>query len=313
MLESLVELVRMMSVHDWSEDVSQQLDRGEQSSNLENVIGAEGNQAVELTRSLTEKGRRYQANTLLEKRKRAISRMQKKAKTIDDLIYSAGNQFAVREELDQYSDLFKLVTNHHEEYCKLLDAENQQHEELWFDDLDQDVFNFKHRVHSWLKEAAQKSSRGSRCSSSSKRSSSSRSSASNKSSGSSRSSTKLKLLEKKARIAELEAEATLMMEQQKAETQAKMFQLQREVVRAKARAQVYAGYTKDDETKTDIIEAEVKDEMTLSRHRRSSKDSQPHSCMKVTDASQADGAAFQKLQIFQSNVKVQLMGKHGML
>ena len=127
----------MMSVHDWSEDVSQQLDRGEQSSNLENVIGAEGN---------------------------------------------------------QYSDLFKLVTNHHEEYCKLLDAENQQHEELWFDDLDQDVFNFKHRVHSWLKEAAQKSSRGSRCSSSSKRSSSSRSSASHKSSGSSRSSTKLKLL-----------------------------------------------------------------------------------------------------------------------
>ena len=207
----------MMSVHDWSEDVSQQLDRGEQSSNLENIIGAEGNQAVELqfnadiedsalgqmdanhsrirrARSLTEKGRRYQANTLLEKRKRAISRMQKKAKTIDDLIYSAGNQFAVREELDQYSDLFKLVTNHHEEYCKLLDAENQQHEELWFDDLDQDVFNFKHRVHSWLKEAAQKSSRGSRCSSSSKRSSSSRSSASHKSSGSSRLSTKLKLL-----------------------------------------------------------------------------------------------------------------------
>ena len=278
-----------MSVHDLSEDVSQQLDRGKQSSNLENIIGAEGNQPVELqfnadiedgalgkldanhsrirrTRSLTEKGRRYQADTLLEKRKRAISRMQRKAKAIDDLLYSAGNQVAVREELDQYSDLFKLVTNHHEEYCKLLDAENQQHEELWFDDLDQDVFSFKHRVHSWLKEAAQKSSRGSRCSSDSKRSSSSRSSASNKSSGSSRSSTKLKLLEEKARIAELEADATLMMEQQKAETQAKMFQLQREVVRAKARAQVYAGYIKDDEAKTYIMEAKIKDEVTLSRH-----------------------------------------------
>ena len=162
--------------------------------------------------------------------------------------------------------MFKLVTNHHEEYCKLLDAENQQHEELWFDDLDQDVFNFKHRVHSWLKEAAQKSSRGSRCSSDSKRSSSSRSSASNKSSGSSKSSTKLKLLEEKAKTAEPEADATLMMEQQKAETQAKMFQLQREVVRAKARAQVYAGYIKDDEAKTYIMEAKIKDEVTLSRH-----------------------------------------------
>ena len=218
-----------MPVHDLSEDVSQQLDRGEQSPNLENVIGVEGNQPVELqfnadiedvalgqmdanhsrirrTRSLTEKGSRYQADTLLEKRKKAISRMQRKAKAIDDLLCSAGNQVAVREERDQYSDLFKLVTNHHEEYCKLLDVENQQHEERWFDDLDQDVFNFKHRVHSWLKEPAQKSSRGSRCSSSGKRSTSSRSSASNKSSGSSRSSTKLKLLEEKARIAELEAD-----------------------------------------------------------------------------------------------------------
>ena len=142
-----------MSVHDLSEDVSQQLDRGEQSSNLDNAIGAEGNQPVELqfnadiedgalgqmdanhsrirrTRSLTEKERRYQADTLLEIRKRAISRMQRKAKAIDDLLYSAGNQVAVREELDQYSDLFKLFNNHHEEYFKLLDAENQQHEEL---------------------------------------------------------------------------------------------------------------------------------------------------------------------------------------
>ena len=181
-----------------------------------------------------------------------------------------------------------MVTNHQEEYCKLLDAENQQHEELWFDDLDQDVFNFKHRVHSWLKEAAQKDVDVARCSSSGKRSTSSRSSASNKSSGSSRSSTKLKLLEEDARIAELEANATLMMEQQKDGTQAKMFQLQREVVRAKARAQVYAGYNKDDETKTDILEAEFEDEVTLSRHQRSSKHSQPHSCMKVTDVSQSN-------------------------
>ena len=67
---------------------------------------------------------------MIEKRKRAISRMQRKAKAIDDLLYSAGNRVAVREELDQYSDLCKLVTNHHEEYCKLLDAENKQHEEL---------------------------------------------------------------------------------------------------------------------------------------------------------------------------------------
>ena len=128
---------------------------------------------------------------------------------------------------------------------------------------------------------------GSRCSSSSKRSSSTRSSASNKSSGSSRSSTKLKLLEGEPRIAELEAHATLMMEQQKVETQAKMFQLQKEFIRAKVRAQVYAGYTKDDETKTGLMEVKIKDEVTFSRHQRSSKHSQPRSCIKVTDVSQS--------------------------
>ena len=180
-----------MPAHDLSEDVSQQLDRGKQSSSLENVIGAEGNQPLELqfnsgkedgalgqmdanhsrtrrTRSLTEKGMRYQAHILLEKKKRAMSGMQRKAKAIDDLLYSAGDQVAVREELDQYSDLFKLVTNHHEEYCELLDAENLQHIKAWFDNLDQDVFNFQHIVHSWLKEAEQKSSKGSRCGSISK-------------------------------------------------------------------------------------------------------------------------------------------------
>ena len=55
--------------------------------------------------------------------------MQRKAKAINDLLYSAGNQVAVREEIEHYSVLFKLVKNHHEEYCELLDAENQQHEE----------------------------------------------------------------------------------------------------------------------------------------------------------------------------------------
>ena len=89
----------------WSEDVSQQLDRGKQSSNFENVIGAEDNQPVGLqfnadvedgalgqldannsrirrTRQLTEKGRRYQADTVLAKRRRIVSRMQRKVKPL---------------------------------------------------------------------------------------------------------------------------------------------------------------------------------------------------------------------------------------
>ena len=145
----------------------------------------------------------------------------------------------MKEELGQCSDIFKLLSAYHQEYCELVDADNQKHQVNWFDDLDQDVFNFKHKIHNWLKVSDNKSSRpSSRGSSRSKKSS-----GSTKSSGSSKSSTQLKLLEEKAKIAELEAEATFMMEKQKAEQQAKMLQIQGEVARAKARARVYEDYT----------------------------------------------------------------------
>ena len=62
---------------------------------------------------------------------------------------------------------------------------------------------------------------------------------STKSSSSSKSSRKLKLLQEKAKIAELEAEATFLLEKQKAENQTKILQIQGEVARAKAKARVY--------------------------------------------------------------------------
>ena len=84
------------------------------------------------------------------RRARSFTKKEKKikikAKAIDDLLYSSGTQVVVRKELDQYCHLFKSITKHHEEYCNLLDAENQRHERNYFDDLDQDVFNFKHKV-----------------------------------------------------------------------------------------------------------------------------------------------------------------------
>ena len=167
---------------------------------------------------MTEKGRKYQAEFVLEKRTKAMTRLQRKAGAIDDLLYSATNHVAVKEELGQYSDIFKLLSTYHEQYCELDDADYQK----------QDVFNFKHKIHNWLKKLDYKSSRPSSRGSSR----SEKSSGSTKSSGSSKSSTQLKLLEEKAKLAELEAEATFIMEKQKAEQQAKMLQIQGEVARA---------------------------------------------------------------------------------
>ena len=82
-------------------------------------------------------------NLLLNKRIKKVASLQRKARAINDLLYSSGNHVAVKEELQQYSDLFKLLSTHPEEYyCELLNLEDQRNEEPWFDDLDQDVFNF---------------------------------------------------------------------------------------------------------------------------------------------------------------------------
>ena len=75
----------------------------------------------------------------------------------------------------------------------------------------------------------------------------------------------MKLLEEKAKIAELEAE-----------THDKMLELQREVARAKARTQVYEGYTKDEsmfEMKRGLISEEPNNEVR-SQHLGSMKHGQ---------------------------------------
>ena len=170
-------------------------------------------------RQLTEKRRTYQAELVLKKRTKEMTRLQRKAKAIDEPLYSATNHVAVKEELEQYSDIFELLSTYHEDYCELVDADDQKHQASWLDDLDQEVFNFKHKIHSWLKESDNKSSRpSSRGNSRSKESS-----GSTTSSSSFKSSTQLKLIEEKAKIVELEAEATFMMRDRKLNNKQRCF------------------------------------------------------------------------------------------
>ena len=188
------------------------------------------------TRQLTEKGKQYQVNLLLDKTTKIVARLERKERAIDELVYASSNHLAVKEELQQYSDLFKLLSTHHEEYCELLGLKEQRNEVYWFDNLDQDVFDFKHKILSWLRDSTGKSSSKASSKGSSRRKKSSRST---KSSSSSKSSKKLKLLEENAEVAELEVEATFLLQKQKAENQSKILQIQGEVARAKVRARVY--------------------------------------------------------------------------
>ena len=179
-LEQLVDLVKRMSVQDLYNQKNVQLETGAVASEHHGDNETEGIKPMEFhikavdedasgsnqvdiavsrpsrTRQLTEKGRKYQAELVLEKRTKAMTRLQRKARVIDDLLYSTTNYVAVKEELEQYSHIFKLLSTYHEEYCKLGGADDQKHHMNWFDDFDQDVFSFKHKIHNWLKESDNK-------------------------------------------------------------------------------------------------------------------------------------------------------------
>ena len=69
------------------------------------------------------------------------------------MLYSSKNFIIVKEELVQYDKISKLIIENHEEHCKILKPEEQSNEEDHFEDVNQRVFIFKHKVRNWLKDA----------------------------------------------------------------------------------------------------------------------------------------------------------------
>ena len=163
-------------------------------------------------RKMTKKGKEYQMSILESKRVKLATRLGRKSSEIEMLLYSYENSLTVREELTQLNYMFKLAVDIHKE-MEMLD--NNYSDEIWFDDLDQRVFTFKHKVHNWLKESEHKAEKKSCRSSSSK----SKSLKGSKTSRSSRSSTREKAIEEKLKVAELEAEVAFIKKQRDAEYQ----------------------------------------------------------------------------------------------
>ena len=76
------------------------------------------------------------------------------------------------------------------------------------------------------------------------------------------------MLKEKAKIAELEAEATFLLKKQKAENQAKVLQIQGEVATAKARARAYEDYNQmEANSEVDEVESNVCEEKVQQRWR----------------------------------------------
>ena len=119
----------------------------------------------------TEKGLACSLQVLFEKRKRSLSRLQRKSENINTLIQSKLNVQTVNEEFNQYDDLLKMFLDTRYQYhSKLVDFQ-QIEDSNWFDEVDQNIFTFKHLVHNYIQDNEESCSRKSSKSSKSKKSS----------------------------------------------------------------------------------------------------------------------------------------------
>ena len=70
---------------------------------------------------------------------------------VEDLLYSSRNMIAVKEEMLQLNDMFKLLMSLHMEYGAIVSEEDQMENDEWFDLVDEEVFAFKRKINLWLK------------------------------------------------------------------------------------------------------------------------------------------------------------------
>ena len=98
-------------------------------------------------RWLTRKGNR-ERKILHKERTKLVPRIIRKSSEIDAFVYSHQND-AVKKELAQLSDIFKVIKDINQ---KMIELDGNYTEELRYPDIDETVFSFKHRVHNWLKE-----------------------------------------------------------------------------------------------------------------------------------------------------------------
>ena len=165
-----------------------------------------------------------------------MSRIIRKSSEIDVLLYSHQNDVTVKEQLAQLSDIFKLIEDINQE---MIELDDNYTEELWFTDIDEKVFSFKHKIHNWLREGDEMQRIEKKSRSSCSRSTSSKSSSRSSSSKSSKLSTKERAIEEKVRLADLQAEATFMKKKRYAELQAELLGIEEEMAKAQARVKIY--------------------------------------------------------------------------
>ena len=164
-----------------------------------------------------------------------MSQILRKSAAIEDLFYSSKNKVAVEEELAQFNGILKLVVAAHKEWKQYMEEEEINNSDKWLDEVDEMIFNFKRKVHSWLKETNEHD-RCSKDSSKTKSQSSKSSRRSSKSSSSGRSESDR--IEGKVKLAELLAQEAFFEKCQQVENEAQRLRMQEKLAKARARAKI---------------------------------------------------------------------------
>ena len=252
-MENLAHLVSRMSLHEGEENqpssyhmLEVPLEAVAVGKDVDNKYMEEGEKVLDdvasqgkRSRKLTEKGWSLKLSTLSNTRRKMNSRLVRQSGTIEDLMYSSKNYMTVEEALAQFDYIFKQLLLVHQEYHSLLEDDEKLADEEWFEEVDERVFTFKHKVYNWLKEAeTERSAKKVYSKKGSKSTSSDSSRKSSNSSGSSRCS-KERAMEEKAKLAGLMAEVEFMQQRQMAENRAEQLRVQEKLVKAKARSEVY--------------------------------------------------------------------------
>ena len=191
------------------------------------------------SRKLTQKRLNLKLSTLSSTRRKINSKLVRQSGTIGDLIYSSKNY--VEEALIQFDYIFKQLLLVPQEYHTLLEDAEKLADEEWFEEVDECVFTFKHKVYNRLKEAETERSPKKDYSKNGSESISSGSSRKAKSSNSisiTRCSKK-RAMKEKVKLAELMAESEFMQQREMAENRAEQLRVQEKLVKAKARSDVY--------------------------------------------------------------------------
>ena len=117
------------------------------------VVDADISRRTQRRIKLTKNGLQYRLEQLSERRSNFHGNLSRKYSMIDEMTYSQVNATEIREEMDQFNDTIKLFMSAHEEYQSLLTDEEQAADSEWYDQFDEKVFSFKHKMVKWLKEA----------------------------------------------------------------------------------------------------------------------------------------------------------------